>query len=179
MALIELRGASRHYVVGEIIVKAMTGVDLQVGRGEFVSVMGPSGSGKSTLMNIIGCLDKPTAGSYVLDGLDTREADSDEFAAIRNAKIGFVFQGFNLLARTTALENVELPLFYGHGGRAGTRPPGRRKALEQVGLGGPPATTGRRSSREGSSSGSPSRGPWSTTRPSSWPTSRRGTSTPR
>jgi putative ABC transport system ATP-binding protein len=135
MALIELRGVSRHYLVGEIVVKAITGLDLEVNAGEFVSVMGPSGSGKSTLMNILGCLDQPTAGTYVLDGLQTRGTRADEFAAIRNAKIGFIFQSFNLLSRTTALENVELPLLYGHGGKDREITARARGALELVGLG--------------------------------------------
>ncbi|HEY9594118.1 MAG TPA: ATP-binding cassette domain-containing protein, partial [Spirochaetia bacterium] len=113
MAIIELRGITRTYDLGEVVVKALRGIDLSIETGEFVAIMGPSGSGKSTLMNILGCLDKPTEGSYVLDGLETSTAGSDAFADIRNAKIGFVFQGFNLLSRTTALENVELPLFYG------------------------------------------------------------------
>jgi putative ABC transport system ATP-binding protein len=135
VAIIELRGIQRHYLVGEIVVKALRGLDLDVETGEFVSVMGPSGSGKSTLMNILGCLDKPTVGSYFLDGRETSKAGSDEFARIRNEKIGFVFQGFNLLSRTTALENVELPLFYGRS-RAGKELSRKaRGALEEVGLG--------------------------------------------
>jgi len=106
MAVIELKGIQRSYTVGEMTVKALRGLDLEVERGEFLSVMGPSGSGKSTLMNILGCLDQPTVGSYVLDGMETARAGSDEFARIRNEKIGFVFQGFNLLSRTTATVNA-------------------------------------------------------------------------
>jgi len=139
MPVIEMRGIKRHYQVGEVLVKAIRGLDLSVEQGEFVSVMGPSGSGKSTLMNILGCLDKPTEGTYTLDGIDTGAADPDEFAAIRNRKIGFVFQGFNLLPRTSAIENVELPLFYAHEGKArrrGEQAELARRALEEVGLGG-------------------------------------------
>jgi putative ABC transport system ATP-binding protein len=135
MAIIELRGVTRQYLMGEVVVKALSGVDLDIAEGDFVAVMGPSGSGKSTLMNVLGCLDKPTSGRYVLDGLDTSAAGGDEFAAIRNTKIGFVFQGFNLLSRTTALENVELPLLYCRAGdRAGIAERARR-ALADVGLG--------------------------------------------
>ncbi|HUW70941.1 MAG TPA: ABC transporter ATP-binding protein [bacterium] len=135
MAIIELRGIKRHYILGDITVKALRGIDLDVESGEFVAIMGPSGSGKSTLMNTLGCLDKPTAGSYVLDGLETSRASSDEFADIRNAKIGFVFQGFNLLSRTSALENVELPLFYDRSGSTIDRRQRAEAALVGVGLG--------------------------------------------
>ncbi|HEX9160147.1 MAG TPA: ABC transporter ATP-binding protein [Thermoanaerobaculia bacterium] len=123
--------------MGEVEVRALDGVDLDVDEGEFIAVMGPSGSGKSTLMNIIGCLDRPTAGTYVLDGVDVSTLGRDERAVIRNAKIGFVFQSFNLLARTTAIENVELPLLYGDLGWSRDE---RRKAaidaLHRVGLAG-------------------------------------------
>jgi len=134
MAVIELSGIHRHYVLGDITVKALKGIDLGIEQGEFVAVMGPSGSGKSTLMNVLGCLDKPTSGSYVLQGRDVSDASGDEFAEIRNTRIGFVFQGFNLLARTTAIENVELPLFYSRTApRKGQRSLAER-ALAEVGL---------------------------------------------
>jgi putative ABC transport system ATP-binding protein len=121
------------YKMGDIDVHALRGISLKVRRGEFVSVMGPSGSGKSTFMNIIGCLDKPTKGSYFLDGNEVSLLDKDELSEIRNKKIGFIFQNFNLLSRTTALENVELPLIYNN------TPSNRRnklakEALSKVGL---------------------------------------------
>ncbi len=134
MGVIELRGIKRLYALGDVTVRAIRGLDLSVAEGEFVSIMGPSGSGKSTLMNILGCLDKPTEGTYLLEGFDTSKASSDEAARIRNEKIGFVFQGFNLLARTTAIENVELPLFYGRSGRRRDQRRLAMKALEEVGL---------------------------------------------
>jgi len=115
LPVIELREVKREYRMGDadaVIVRALRGVDFSAEEGEFISIMGPSGSGKSTLMNILGCLDKPSGGRYFLDGIETSKSDSNTFAYIRNRKIGFVFQSFNLLARTTALENVELPLFY-------------------------------------------------------------------
>jgi putative ABC transport system ATP-binding protein len=111
--VIEIRGLTKVYHLGEVDVRALDGVDLTVEEGDFIAIMGPSGSGKSTLMNIIGCLDRPTAGTYVLDGADVSSLSRDQRALIRNAKIGFVFQSFNLLSRTSALENVELPLLYG------------------------------------------------------------------
>jgi ABC-type lipoprotein export system ATPase subunit len=112
MHLIELRDITKTYHLGEIDVPVLKGVSLDVGRGEFVALMGASGSGKSTLMNILGCLDRPSSGSYVLDGQLVSDLSSDERARVRNSKIGFVFQSFNLLSRTTALENVMMPLSY-------------------------------------------------------------------
>lgn len=132
--MIDLKGIKKIYANGDIKVAALNGVNLHVGANEFVAIMGPSGSGKSTMMNILGCLDTPTEGEYNLDGTDVAKASGDELAVIRNRKIGFVFQGFNLLARTTAIENVELPLLY-----AGVGSKERRAraitALESVGLG--------------------------------------------
>ncbi|MGH9903886.1 MAG: ABC transporter ATP-binding protein, partial [Pyrinomonadaceae bacterium] len=120
--------------MGDVEVHALRGVSLTIREGEFVAIMGTSGSGKSTTMNIIGCLDRPTRGTYVLDGQDVSEMSKDERADIRSRKIGFVFQGFNLIARTPALENVELPLVYAGAGRRERR---RRatEALESMGLG--------------------------------------------
>jgi putative ABC transport system ATP-binding protein len=112
MSLIEVQNITKIYPLGDIPLTALNDVSATIERGEFISIMGPSGSGKSTFMNILGCLDKPTKGSYLLDGLDVGKLDRDELAEIRNRKIGFVFQGFNLLRRTSALENVELPMVY-------------------------------------------------------------------
>ena len=110
--LIEIHNLSRIYRLGDNIINALDAVSLTIQKGEFVSIMGPSGSGKSTFMNMIGCLDKPTTGTYFLEGIDIGRLARDELSEIRNDKIGFVFQGFNLLPRTTALENVQLPLLY-------------------------------------------------------------------
>jgi putative ABC transport system ATP-binding protein len=135
--VIDIQELVRVYKMGEVEVRALDGVTLDVGPGEFVAVMGPSGSGKSTFMNIIGCLDRPTAGRYLLDGSDVSKLDRDERAEIRNQKIGFVFQAFNLLARTSALENVEMPLIYSSNGHAsGDREARARRCLETVGLAG-------------------------------------------
>src|SRR5205823_6194066 len=117
--------------------RAIDGIDLRVEEGEFIAVMGPSGSGKSTLMNIIGCLDRPTSGTYLLDEIDVSRLDRDQRAVIRNAKIGFVFQSFNLLPRTSAMENVELPLLYGEfGWSREQRHKAAMDALHRVGLAG-------------------------------------------
>lgn len=112
MSLIELKDIVKSYPLDGLHLKILKGINLQIEQGDFVAIMGPSGSGKSTLMNILGCLDKPTSGSYRLDGVRVDKLSSDELADIRNKKIGFVFQGFNLLSRTSALENVELPMVY-------------------------------------------------------------------
>jgi putative ABC transport system ATP-binding protein len=133
--VIELQGVKRVYTLGAVEVRALKGVDFSASAGEFVAVMGPSGSGKSTLMNILGCLDKPSEGSYRLDGVETASSDADTFALIRNRKIGFVFQSFNLLSRTTALENVELPMFYNRLYKGKERRKRAGQCLKEVGLG--------------------------------------------
>ena len=132
--LIELRNVAKRYQLGEVAVDALRGVTLTIARGEFVAIMGASGSGKSTLMNIVGCLDRPTTGSYRLDGVEMARQSREALADVRNRTLGFVFQSFNLLPRTTALENVELPLIYA-GVRARERRRRARQALERVGLG--------------------------------------------
>ena len=132
--VIKTRELKKTYVMGDVQVHALRGVDLQVMPGEFVAIMGASGSGKSTLMNLLGCLDEPTEGSYHLDGQDVAGLSSREYADIRNTRVGFVFQGFNLLARTSALENVELPLLYDRSGRIPDPIAAAKAALDRVGL---------------------------------------------
>jgi len=134
--VISVRNLTKRYVMGEIVVQALRGVNLDVQRGEFLAVTGPSGSGKSTFMHIAGCLDRPSSGQYFLDGQDVAKMSKDQLAVVWNAKIGFVFQGFNLLSRTSALDNVELPLLYSNSKRKGSDR--RKKAMElldAVGLG--------------------------------------------
>jgi len=133
LLLITLQGITKIYRTSKVEVTALQGINLHIAKGEFVAIMGPSGSGKSTMMNILGCLDTPTAGEYILDGMKVAQASRKTLADIRNKKLGFIFQGFNLLPRTTALENVELPLVY-----AGVKRKERREraieALKAVGL---------------------------------------------
>ena len=133
--VIELQNVKRDFIVGEEVVHALRGVSFKIHEGEFVTIMGTSGSGKSTLLNQLGCLDTPTSGEYLLDGIPVRKMKRRERAVLRNRKIGFVFQNYNLLAKTTAVENVELPLMYNSSVSARERHERAVKALEAVGLG--------------------------------------------
>ena len=133
-AIIDISSLKKDYYVGEVTVHALRGVDLKISQGEFVAIMGASGSGKSTMLNIIGCLDRPTEGTYILDGVNVAGMSKNERAAIRNLKIGFVFQSYNLLSRTSALENVELPLMYNPLIKARERRERAIAALDAVGL---------------------------------------------
>ena len=133
MSLIEVRNLKKSYPLGDINLNILKGINVNIENGEFVAIMGPSGSGKSTFMNILGCLDKPSSGKYILDGVDIGKLSPDKLVEIRNRKIGFVFQGFNLLSRTSSIENVELPMIYA-GVPAEERQARAKKALEKVGL---------------------------------------------
>jgi len=132
--IIEVKNVRKDFHVGEVTVHALRGVNLEIEEGKFVAIMGTSGSGKSTMLNILGCLDKPSAGSYLLDGVAMADLSKNELALLRNRKLGFVFQAYNLLPRTTALENVELPLYYNSKIRAKERKEIAMNALEAVGL---------------------------------------------
>jgi putative ABC transport system ATP-binding protein len=132
--VIEIHGLTRVYDLGDVKVHALRGIDLTVNTGEFLAIMGASGSGKSTLLNVIGCLDRPTSGRYLLDGEETNRLSRNQYAEVRNRKIGFIFQGYNLIARTSALENVELPLLYDRSGLHGPARQLASAALDRVGL---------------------------------------------
>jgi putative ABC transport system ATP-binding protein len=132
--IIEIQGLRKDYHIGEVTVHALRGVNLTIQRGEFLAIMGVSGSGKSTMLNILGCLDQPSKGEFILDGVNVKSLNKDELATFRNQKLGFVFQAYNLLPRTTALENVELPLFYNSKVKSKERKERALQALEAVGL---------------------------------------------
>ncbi len=132
--IIEVKSLKKDFYVGDITVHALRGINLEIKEGEFVAIMGTSGSGKSTMLNVLGCLDKPTSGTYLLDGVSMGELSRNDLAGLRNNKLGFVFQSYNLLSRTSALENVELPLFYNSKVRPKERRERAEAALEAVGL---------------------------------------------
>jgi len=132
--IIEVRDLKKDFYVGDITVHALKGINMEIKEGEFVAIMGTSGSGKSTMLNVLGCLDKPTSGRYLLDGISMGELSKNELAGLRNSKLGFVFQSYNLLSRTSALENVELPLFYNSKIKPRERRERAEAALEAVGL---------------------------------------------
>lgn len=132
--ILEIKNLKRYFKMGDEVVRALKGVSFEIEQGEFVTIMGSSGSGKTTMLNILGCLDKPTDGEYYLDGIDVKKLNRNELAGLRNTKIGFVFQAYNLLPRTSALENVELPLFYNKNVSAEERKERAIKALEAVKL---------------------------------------------
>ncbi len=177
MSLIELDDVRKTYRSGSLRVTALDGITLTIDSGEYVAVMGPSGSGKSTLMHIVGCLDVPSSGGYRLAGEDVSAMTEAQLADVRNRRIGFVFQQFNLLATMPAWRNVELPLSYAGAGRAERRERAHRRAGPGR-PGRPGRSTGRVSCPAASSSGSPSPGRWSPSRTCCWPTSRPATSTP-
>lgn len=161
MRIIHTENLSRTYTLGSSTVNAFRAVNLDVEKGEFVALMGPSGSGKSTMMHLLGCLDTPTSGRYFLEGQDVSILSKEERARIRNTRIGFIFQAFNLLPRLNTLDNIALPLLYGRSHQEASRR--AREALEQVGLGSAP-NTDRLSCQAANASGSPSPEPWSRTR---------------
>jgi putative ABC transport system ATP-binding protein len=132
--IIKVSQLKKDYYIGEVTVHALKKVDMEIMEGDFVAIMGASGSGKSTMLNIIGCLDKPTDGEYLLDGVNIASLNKNQLAGLRNNKLGFIFQSYNLLSRTTALENVELPLFYSHGIKPKERRDRAMEALKRVGL---------------------------------------------
>jgi len=175
--VIDIENITKDYVMGEEVVRALRGVNLQIRRNEYIAIMGPSGSGKSTLMNMLGCLDTPSSGRYEFNGKNVAEMDDDELAAVRNREIGFVFQTFNLLPRSTSLRNVELPLIY-----AGIDPERREaratQVLTDVGLA-IAFITNPMNFPAVNASAWPSRARWSTDRQLFWPTSRRGISIPK